>query len=139
MARFSAPNGCGRSVAASRAMRFALAGSALALGAMLAAAPASAADCKFAPWTQMNTDTGVEPLLMIDGTCTDPDYNEKTFVVDKTEQLTFQVPDGGPVQACAHGREPDGVQREEGQRGGGEGEGGGSHGVLLCAVIAGDR
>ena len=55
---------------------------------------AQAEECQFAPSTQMNIDTGVEPQLLIDGTCIDPDYNEETFVIDKTEQLTFQVPDG---------------------------------------------
>jgi hypothetical protein len=69
---------------------------AMALAGLLTASPASAAACKFAPTRQIDTDTGVEPQLLIDGTCTDPDYNESTFVVDKTEQLTFQVP-GGPL------------------------------------------
>jgi PKD domain len=69
---------------------------ALALGSMLAASPAVAAPCQFAPTQQIDRDTGVEPQLLIDGTCTDPDYNESTFVIDKTEQLTFQVP-GGPL------------------------------------------
>ncbi len=66
------------------------------LASIAASSPANAATCKFAPVTQMNIDTGVEPLLQIDATCTDPDYNEQTFVIDKTERLTFQVP-GGPV------------------------------------------
>jgi hypothetical protein len=70
---------------------------ALALGSLLAATPAAAAPCKFAPIKPINSDVGVEPQLLIDGTCVDPDYNESTFVVDKTEQLTLQVPDGGPT------------------------------------------
>jgi hypothetical protein len=69
---------------------------ALALG-LLAAAPATATECKFAPLRQIDRDTGVEPQLLIDGTCTDPVYNEKTFVIEKTEQLSLQVPDGGPL------------------------------------------
>jgi hypothetical protein len=80
-----------------RTVRFAAATSALALGSLLAASPAAAAQCKFAPMEQINLDTGVEPQLLIDGNCVDPDYNEQTFVVDKTEQLTFQMPDGGPL------------------------------------------
>ena len=80
-----------------RVLRLAAGASALALGTLLAASPAGAATCKFAPVRQIDKDTGVEPQLLIDGTCTDPDYNEQTFVVDKTEQLTFQVPDGGPL------------------------------------------
>jgi hypothetical protein len=91
-----------RSVTPRRLMRFTATVSALALGSLLAVSPAgnlpaaspAAAPCKFAPVTQINTDTGIEPQLLIDGTCIDPDYNESTFVVDKTEQLTFQVPDG---------------------------------------------
>jgi hypothetical protein len=80
-----------------RAFRFTAAASALALGSLLAATPATAAQCKFAPMEQINLDTGVEPQLLIDGDCVDPDYNEQTFVVDKTEQLTYQMPDGGPL------------------------------------------
>ena len=60
----------------------------------LAALPAVAATCQFAPASQMDKDTGVEPQLLIDGACTDPVYNESTFVITKTEELTLQVPDG---------------------------------------------
>ena len=67
---------------------------AMALASLLAASSAAADTCKFAPVRQIDKDAGVDPQLLIDGTCTDPDYNESTFVVDKTEQLTFQVPDG---------------------------------------------
>jgi hypothetical protein len=77
--------------------RLAASTAALALGILLAASPATAVECKFAPMARMNLDTGVEPLLQIDGVCTDPDYNENAFVIDKTEQLTFQMPDGGPL------------------------------------------
>jgi hypothetical protein len=55
---------------------------------------AAGTPCRFAPTRQIDRDVGVEPQLLIDGTCVDPDYNESTFVIDKTEQLTFQVPDG---------------------------------------------
>ena len=60
------------------------------------ATPASAAECQFAPVRQIDKDVGVDPQLLIDATCTDPDYNESTFVVDKTEQLSLDVP-GGPT------------------------------------------
>jgi hypothetical protein len=71
--------------------------SAAALLCMIATSPAMAAkQCKFAPASPTDTQTGVEPQLLIDGLCVDPDYNEHTFVVDKIEQLTFQVP-GGPL------------------------------------------
>ena len=73
-----------------------LAAAAIAFGGLLVAAPAEAAPCVFAPASQMDLDTGVEPQLLIDGVCTDPVYNESTFVVTNTEQLTFQVP-GGPL------------------------------------------
>jgi hypothetical protein len=82
------------------ATRFALglsaAAGALVMSGLALAAPAAAATCKFAPVRQIDRDTGAEPQLLIDGTCVDPDYNEQTFVIDKTEQLTFQVP-GGPL------------------------------------------
>jgi hypothetical protein len=71
--------------------------SVLALSGLLAASPTAAATCKFAPSSPIARGAGVEPQLLIDGACTDPDYNESTFVIDKTEQLTFQVPDGGPL------------------------------------------
>src|SRR6185503_14351212 len=64
-------------------------------GTVRAASPAPAT-CKFSPSGPINKMSGVEPYLIIDGTCIDPDYNESTFVIDKTEQLTFQVP-GGPL------------------------------------------
>jgi hypothetical protein len=96
-------NGAGSSARHPRAdasrntIRCTAAAGAMAMGMLLAASPAAAATCKFAPVRQIDKDVGVEPQLLIDGTCTDPDYNETTFVVDKTEQLTFQVPDGGPL------------------------------------------
>jgi hypothetical protein len=78
--------------------RWPIAVSALLLGSLAAAAPATAAaECQFAQVTEINRGAGIEPLLLIDGDCIDPDYNDSTFVVDKTEQLTFQVPDGGPL------------------------------------------
>src|SRR5262245_28654367 len=69
---------------------------ALALAGLLAASAAAAAPCRFAPSRQIDKDTGVEPQLLIDATCVDPDYNESTFVITDTQQLTFQVP-GGPL------------------------------------------
>ena len=84
------------SITPSRLAGFTTAACALALASLLAASPAAAATCQFAPTRQIDRDTGVEPQLLIDGTCTDPDYNESTFVITNTEQLTFQVP-GGPL------------------------------------------
>jgi hypothetical protein len=78
------------------ALSLTAAAGALALATLLGASPASAAECKFAPVRQIDRDAGVEPQLLIDATCVDPAYNDATFVVDKTEQLTFQVP-GGPL------------------------------------------
>lgn len=73
-----------------------VAGAAALLASLMAPALVWAAPCAFAPATQMNIDTGVEPQLLIDGVCTDPDYNESTFIITNTEQLTFQAP-GGPL------------------------------------------
>jgi PKD domain len=78
-------------------LRPTVAASALALGSLLAASPATAAMCQFESISQINQDAGVEPQLLIDGDCIDPDYNESTFVIDKTEQLAFQVPDGALI------------------------------------------
>ncbi len=86
----------GQSIRLRGALRLTAAMGAVAFGGLLAAMPASAAECKFAPVRQIDRDVGVEPQLLIDGTCVDPVYNEATFVIDKTEQLTFQVP-GGPL------------------------------------------
>lgn len=61
-------------------MHFTATVSVLALGSLLAASPAAAAACKFAPMQQMNIDSGAQPQLLIDGTCVDPDYNESTGV-----------------------------------------------------------
>ena len=83
-----------RSFVSRKAMRFTAAVGALALGSMLAASPAAAAPCRFATVRQVHKDVGIEPQLLIDASCTDPDYNERTFVITKTEQLTYQVPDG---------------------------------------------
>jgi hypothetical protein len=84
------------SVTPFKRVRLAAIAGAMTLAGLLSASPAAADVCKFAPARQIDKDTGVEPQLLINGTCTDPDYNEKTFVIDKTEQLTFQVP-GGPL------------------------------------------
>jgi PKD domain len=70
--------------------------SAIGLALAISASPAAAAECKFGPDKPIYKDVGIEPLMLIDGTCTDPDYNENTFVITKTEQLTLQVP-GGPL------------------------------------------
>jgi hypothetical protein len=96
-ADIAALQGRGHSFTRKRLLRTCTAAGALALASLLAASPATAATCQFAPGRQIDKDTGVEPQLLIDGTCTDPDYNEDTFVIDKTEQLTFQMPDGGPL------------------------------------------
>lgn len=77
-------------------LRYSAAAGAVSLALGLAT-PSVAAECQFAPATQLSIDAGVEPRLLIDATCTDPDYNEGTFVITKTEQLTFQVPDGPSI------------------------------------------
>lgn len=54
-------------------------------GEALLASPASASPCQFNGEAQ----NGVEPPLAVDGTCTDPDYNESTLVIDSTQQLAY--------------------------------------------------
>jgi hypothetical protein len=77
-------------------MRCALASGAFAFANLLTTSPAAAEECKFVPYTEITRGAGVEPQLLIDGECIDPDYNESTFVIDQTEQLAFHVP-GGPL------------------------------------------
>src|SRR5437879_4602485 len=55
------------------------------------ASPALAADCKFIGGPQFG---GAEPPLAVDAACIDPDYNEKTFVMDSTQQQTLRLADG---------------------------------------------
>jgi len=40
---------------------------------------------------------GSEAPLMIDAACVDPDYNDKTFVLDSTKSLTLALPDGSSI------------------------------------------
>src|SRR5689334_3295905 len=48
----------------------------VALVAMLLVSPVCAQTCRFIGGPQFG---GIEPPLAVDGACTDPDYNEKTF------------------------------------------------------------
>ena len=64
------------------------------LAAVLIALPAFAVECRFIGGPQFG---GIEPPLVIDAACTDPDYNEKTFVIDSTQQLTLKLPDGSTI------------------------------------------
>jgi hypothetical protein len=64
----------------------------LVAASLLAAAPApaAAAAAAAAETCQYLSDApvgDVEPPLAVDGTCIDPDYNERTFVIDSTQQL----------------------------------------------------
>lgn len=91
-----------RVVISRRRVRLVATGCALALvgllvpSAAMAPSAAAAAPCQFAPRTPFDDEVGVESQLLIDGTCIDPVYNENTFVITNTEQLTYQVP-GGPL------------------------------------------
>lgn len=40
---------------------------------------------------------GAEAPLLIDADCTDPDYNDKTFVLDSTKSLVLSLPDGSSI------------------------------------------
>ena len=59
----------------------------------LAASPARAATCVAAEEPRF----GNEAPLMIDAACVDPDYNDKTFVLDSTKSLTLALPDGSSI------------------------------------------
>src|SRR3954470_18652775 len=67
-------------------------GAALVMG--VAGSPALAATCNFIGEPQFG---GIEPPLAVDADCTDPDYNDKTLVIDSTEQKTFGLPDGSTI------------------------------------------
>ena len=58
-------------------VRLISAASALAFGSPLAASPAAAEVCRFAPVRPIDKEVGVEPQLLIDGTCTDPGHVER--------------------------------------------------------------
>lgn len=55
------------------------------------ATAASAATCQFIGGPLFG---GIEPPLAVDATCTDPDYNEATFVIDSTEQKSLTLANG---------------------------------------------
>lgn len=57
--------------------------------AMLASTQAMAAPCM----TEGAPRDGVEPRLMVNATCTDPDYNADTFVLESTTRKTHKVSD----------------------------------------------
>jgi hypothetical protein len=40
---------------------------------------------------------GAEAPFMIDASCVDPDFNEKTFITDSTKPLTLTLPDGSTI------------------------------------------
>src|SRR4051812_33633914 len=63
----------------------------IALFAALLVSPGLAATCAFTGGPQFG---GIEPPLAVDADCIDPDYNDKTFVVDSTQQQTLKLPDG---------------------------------------------
>ena len=64
-----------------------------ALPFLLVASPAHAATCPSVGEPRF----GDEPPMMIDAQCVDPDYNEKTFVVDSTKSLSLTLPDGSAI------------------------------------------
>ena len=60
----------------------------------LLVSPALGANCQFIGGPQFG---GIEPPLRVNANCTDPDYNDKTFVVDTTQQQTVKLPDGSTI------------------------------------------
>lgn len=67
----------------------------LALVATLLASSACADTCRFIGSPQF---AGIEPPLAVDGVCTDPDYNDKSFVIDLTQEQTLKLSDGSTVR-----------------------------------------
>ncbi len=59
----------------------------------LAANSASAATCA----ADGEPKYGGEAPLLVDANCVDPDYNEKTFVVDGARSLSLALPDGSSI------------------------------------------
>ena len=57
---------------------------------LLAASSAFAADCRYERTTPMSG--GVQPPLIVDATCTDPDFNDSNFVIDEVTQNLFLPP-----------------------------------------------
>src|SRR5579862_4451383 len=56
--------------------------------------PALAESCQFIGGPQFG---GIEAPMAEDADCTDPDYNEQTFVLDSTQQQMFTLPDGSTI------------------------------------------
>ncbi|MGX9901390.1 hypothetical protein ACW0JT_18650 [Arthrobacter sp. SA17] len=65
-------------------------------GGLLSAMPASASaeTCQYLSQTPVGD---VEPPLAVDGTCTDPDYNASTLVIESTQQLIHTDPSGRTI------------------------------------------
>lgn len=61
------------------------------LGAL--ASPAHAELCKLDGVPKF----GVEASMVVNADCIDPDYNEKTFVIDSTSALSLALPDGSSI------------------------------------------
>jgi len=71
---------------------------ALAAGCLLAASPAPAVAA--APTCQYMGGVlfgNIEPPLAVDASCTDPDYNETTLVIDSTRQLVYTDANGPAI------------------------------------------
>src|SRR5579872_4001129 len=64
-----------------------------AMALALVASPGRAATCA----VEGEPRFGAEAPLMIDADCVDPDYNEKTFVIDSTNSKTLTLPDGSSI------------------------------------------
>jgi hypothetical protein len=59
----------------------------------LAASPVLAGTCAFVGKPKY----GFDAPMTIDADCVDPDYNDKTFVVDAAKSLTLALPDGSAI------------------------------------------
>src|SRR5438128_9688521 len=61
---------------------------------VLMASTASAQTCKFVGGPQFG---GIEPPLAVDAWCVDPDYNDRTMVIDSTMEKSLKMADGSTI------------------------------------------
>jgi len=57
-------------------------------------APGAPEICKFVGGPQFG---GVEPPIVVNATCVDPDFNDKTLVIDSTQEQVLTLPGGATI------------------------------------------
>ncbi|MDB5279627.1 MAG: hypothetical protein JWR61_4582 [Ferruginibacter sp.] len=63
-------------------------------GGVLIGPIASAQPCNFVGRPQFG---GIEPPMVVDASCVDPDYNDKTMVIDSTNEKSLKLTDGSTI------------------------------------------